>query len=284
MNLKQWMMQASPIITAPPPATTTTNQLYKGNTLYTSLEEHKRTDETNAVKSTNTDFGIIKSPYDNTKSLKVMLYVTTHMSPQHIWYLKSCWFPALQNSLLLCSSDVVAYLNPANDTLQEEAKKLLKGTFQNQKITIHDHINPGKEAGAKAALEDAAKEGWFKGYDWVIWLNPDVIIRNDTYILDVMQNDLNATAILINCAHFNPQKPKVHTDFFAIKPGVLAPNTFINSTIGNAELSFTNDISADIMNKGNHRWIKIMNLKLKEADAGLDIIERKMKEMSLILM
>ena len=38
------------------------------------------------------------------------------------------------------------------------------------------------------------------------------------------------------------------------------------------------------MNKGNHRWIKIMNLKLKEADAGLDIIERKMKEMSLILM
>ena len=229
MNLKQWMMQASPIITAPPPATTTTNQLYKGNTLYTSLEEHKRTDGTNAVKSTNTDFGIIKSPYDNTKSLKVMLYVTTHMSPQHIWYLKSCWFPALQNSLLLCSSDVVAYLNPANDTLQEEAKKLLKGTFQNQKITIHDHINPGKEAGAKAALEDAAKEGWFKGYDWVIWLNPDVIIRNDTYILDVMQNDLNATAILINCAHFNPQKPiKFHTDFFAIKLGALAPYTFIN--------------------------------------------------------
>ena len=180
----------------------------------------------------------------------------------------------------------MAYLNPANDTLREEAKKLLKGTFQNQKITIHDRINPGKEAGAKAALEDAAKEGWFKGYDWVIRLNPDVSIRNDTYILNViMQNDLNATAILANCAHFNPQKPiKVHTDFFAIKPGALAPNTFINSTIGNAELFFTNDISADIMNKGNHRWIKILNLKLKEADAGLDIIERKMKEMSLILM
>ena len=107
MNLKQWMMQASPIITAPPPTTAATNQLYKGNTLYTSLEEHKRTDGTNAVKSTNTDFGIIKSPHDNTKTLKVMLYVTTHISPQHIWYLKSCWFPALQNSLLLCSSDVV---------------------------------------------------------------------------------------------------------------------------------------------------------------------------------
>ena len=84
MNLKQWMMQASPIITAPPPATTTTNQLYKGNTLYTSLEEHKKTDGTNAVKSTNTDFGIIKSPYDNTKSLKVMLCNNPHVSTTHM--------------------------------------------------------------------------------------------------------------------------------------------------------------------------------------------------------
>ncbi len=132
----------------------------------------------------------------------------------------------------------------------------MKETFQNQTITIHDRSNPGYQSGVITALEDAAKEGWFKGYDWVIRLNPDVIIRNDTYILDVMQNDLNATAILINCKWFNPENPKVNTDFFAIKPEVLAPNTFINSTIGNAELSFTNDIRPDIMNKGNHRWIR----------------------------
>jgi hypothetical protein len=209
-----------------------------------------------------------KSSKESIKGLKVMLYVTTHMSAQHIWYLKSCWIPALQNSLLLRSSDVMVHLNPSNDTLREEAKKLLKETFQNQMITIHDRSNLKKQAGAKAALEDAAKEGWFKGYDWVIRVNPDVIIRNDTYILDVMQNDPNATAILINCAHFNPQNPKVHTDFFAIKPGALAPNTFINSTIGNAELSFTNDIRADIMNKGNHRWIENSEPKKGICKAG----------------
>jgi len=210
----------------------------------------------NAFKSSinDTDFGIKPA-----KSLKVMLYVTTHMSSQHIWYLKSCWIPALQNSLLLRSSDVVVHLNPSNNTVREEGKKLLKATFQNQTITIHDRSNPGYQSGAIAALENAAREGWFKGYDWVIRVNPDVIIRNDTYMLDIMQNDPNATAILIDCANLNPQNPqnpKVHTDFFAIKPGALAPNTFLNSTIGNAEYSFTNDIGADILNKGNHRWIK----------------------------
>ena len=228
------------------------NVLHNGNILRITIEDHKRI-AGNAFKSSinDTDFGIKAA-----KSLKVMLYVTTHMSSQHIWYLKSCWIPALQNSLLLRSSDVVVHLNPSNNTVREEGKKLLKATFQNQTITIHDRSNPGYQSGAISALEDAAKEGWFKGYDWVIRVNPDVIIRNDTYMLDIMQNDPNATAILINCANLNPQNPQVHTDFFAIKPGALAPNTFINSTIGNAEYSFTNDIGADILNKGNHRWIK----------------------------
>ncbi len=57
------------------------------------------------------------SSKESIKGLKVMLYVTTHMSAQHIWYLKSCWIQALQNSLLLRSSDVVVHLNPSNDTL-----------------------------------------------------------------------------------------------------------------------------------------------------------------------
>ena len=80
----------------------------------------------------------IKSPHNDRENLKVMLYVTTHMSPQHIWYLKSCWYPALQNSLLLRSSDVVVYLNPPENELQE-AKKILQDTFEHQKLTILTH-------------------------------------------------------------------------------------------------------------------------------------------------
>ncbi|GFH55266.1 hypothetical protein CTEN210_11742 [Chaetoceros tenuissimus] len=176
------------------------------------------------------------------------------MSPQHIWYLKSCWYPALQNSLLLRSSDVVVYLNPPENELQE-AKKLLQDTFKHQKLTIHERDNPGYQEGAIAALTDAAREGWFHGYDWVIRVNPNVIIRNDAFLLNVMQNDPNATALLVNCIRSN-NRPIVHTDFFAIQPGALAPNTFLNSTINNAERAFTNAIRKDILNVGKHRWIK----------------------------
>lgn len=71
----------------------------------------------------------------------------------------------------------------------------------------------------------------------------------------MMQNDPNATAILVKC-NGNNTSPKVHTNFFAIKPG--APNNFLNPTIGNAELAFTKDISTrtDILEKGIHRWIE----------------------------
>ena len=60
-------------------------------------------------------------------------------------------------------------------------------------------------------LSDARKEGWFEGYDWVFCMNPDVIVRNDSFILDVMQTDSNA-AVLIKCSGY------AHTNFFAIKP------------------------------------------------------------------
>lgn len=80
----------------------------------------------NAIESTSTSTAVnkaddgIKSPHNDHENLKVMLYVTTHMSPQHIWYLKSCWLPALQNSVLLRNSDVVVYLNPTNETERAE--------------------------------------------------------------------------------------------------------------------------------------------------------------------
>ena len=236
----------------------------------------------NAIESTSTSTAVnkaddgIKSPHNDHENLKVMLYVTTHMSPQHIWYLKSCWLPALQNSVLLRNSDVVVYLNPTNDTKREEAKQLLKGTFQNQNLTIYDRSNPGPQEGAKSAISDAAQEGrWFNGYDWVIRVNPDVIIRDDTFMMDVMQNDPNATAILINChGNYDAPKVKVHTDFFAIKPGALRPNNFLNSTHWNAETAFTEDISTDILKKGNHRWIEGAQPRNRMCRAGYGRGER----------
>lgn len=91
------------------------------------------------------------------------------MSSAHIWFFKSCWSLVLQNSLLIRSSDVVVYLNPSRDVIRRETgKKLLRETFQNQTVTIHERGGKSHQEGAKAALVDAMKEEWFKDYDWVI--------------------------------------------------------------------------------------------------------------------
>ena len=34
-----------------------------------------------------------------------------------------------------------------------------------------------RQTGAMLGLDTADREGWWSGYDWVIRLNPDVIVR-----------------------------------------------------------------------------------------------------------
>ena len=198
--------------------------------------------------------------------MKVMLYITTHMSEQHDWYLRSCWPDALKHSLLLNSSDVTIYLNPSKDRIEmqslQNTTSLLQETFQHQNLTIHVRDNPGYNSGAKAALSDARKEGWFEGYDWVFRMNPDVIVRNDSFILDVMQTDSNAAGILIKCSGY------AHTDFFAIKPNALSKDAFLGSNTLGAERSFTDDIRNTILLPGRHRWIENSNPKNAICRAG----------------
>ena len=191
---------------------------------------------------------------------KVLLYITTHMSELHSWYLKTCWPLALNHSFLLNSSDVAIYLNPKEEQ-RKEATDMLRDAFHNQNLTIHIHGNHGKQTGAMAALSDATKEGYFAGYDWVIRVNPDVIIRDESFMLDVIQNDENATGLLIDCKSEVRKKrnPKAgivaHTDFFAIKPSVLAKDAFIDTDGPNAEAVFTQHIKGPILDQGGQRWI-----------------------------
>jgi hypothetical protein len=183
--------------------------------------------------------------------VRVLLFVTTHMSAPHAWLLKSCWPTALRNSLLLDTADVAVYLNSDQEG-QEEDMSLLRETFKHQNLSIHVRDNPGYQQGAIAAMSDATREGWFKGYDWVIRVNPDVIIRDDTFILDVMHNDPKATGLLINCLH---SSVLIHTDFFGIKPEVLRSDAFLYPVFDNAERAFTHEIRDGILKKGGARWI-----------------------------
>ena len=187
------------------------------------------------------------------------LFITTHMSEAHSWYLRACWPTALQISSLLNSSDVIVYLSIGqNNTQQRDYSMLtLQQVFVNQTLIVHVKDNPGYQEGALAAMKDAMDEQWLQPYDWIIRLNPDVIIRNDSFLLHTMQTDHNASAILLDC---DPEKPLrlINTDFFAIKPTALSGDAFQNVSLGegiSAESHFSHDLQSSIINKRQHRWL-----------------------------
>ena len=81
-----------------------------------------------------------------------------------------------------------------------------------------------RQTGAMLGLDTADREGWWSGYDWVIRLNPDVIVRDDSFLRKQMARD-DVDAILANC-NKGPGDVKVMTDFTAWRPDKIAKGAF----------------------------------------------------------
>ena len=176
---------------------------------------------------------------------KVLLFLTSHFSTSHTRFLQECWPHSIAKSLLLQHADVlVLSTGPHNLTI-------LKEVFANNKLVIHDTPNPGYQAGAILALQLDVKHKWFNGYDWVIRLNPDVIIRNDTDILaNIMNPDVDG--IFVNCQRSLP--PIIHTDWHAFRPSALPAEAFIEKKHNNAELDFTEQVHP-ILQSERFAWL-----------------------------
>jgi len=195
----------------------------------------------------------------NSKMPKVLIYITTHMSQQHKEHLKHCWPLALKNSQLLNNSDIKVYLTP-NPTEVNESIQLLKDTFPTQNLSYHINVNKGYHEGAIGAMSEGIKHGWFDDYDWIFRVNPDVIIQNDTWMLDIITNDNDASFIYIECQpHLTPRIGNnvrlVHTDFFGLKmSNPLIKECLLQQKEGGAEIAFSQQM-APIIEKGEHRHL-----------------------------
>ena len=92
--------------------------------------------------------------------------------------------------------------------------------MRNITVRVSDTATCGKEAGAIKSFKEGFgskgfQEGWFKDYDWVIRLNPDVLFMDDSWILDTMQNT-SIDGIFQRCSVC-----RINTDFFAVRPKAL---------------------------------------------------------------
>jgi hypothetical protein len=131
---------------------------------------------------------------------------------KHLRYLP-CWSDAIQRMKIFKNADLILY-----SSVQPSANVLEQLPFQNTYVKLYK--NGGYQEGAVQAMMEPFGENvtWFDNYDWVIRLNPDVLIRNDTWLIQTML-DPSIDGIFHDCfgAKIYPLH-KIHTDFVAFRP------------------------------------------------------------------
>lgn len=187
---------------------------------------------------------------------RVLLYVTTYNSNEH-WTFMKCQVELYARMTELKEVDVLLNVGetdpPGNDDLSHEEWQSLIDAWptRQRRKPVSYRYNPGKQAGAKKAMHDALSEGWFNGYDWVIRINPDVIIYDERPLFSLLQEERN-WAVVMKCGD-----SQTHTDFMAFRPEHLAKDAFSNWTTfpPDAE-SQANTAFAPIYDTGNYAYLK----------------------------
>jgi hypothetical protein len=159
---------------------------------------------------------IIQTPNQWSK-IKLVIYMTTHLTETHILFLP-CWHDAIQRMEIFKYADLILY---ATEVPTPEQLAMLPF----RKTTIKLYNNTGYSEGAIQAMVDPFVENvtWFDDYDWVIRLNPDVVIRNDTWLIQTMLNT-SIDGIFHDCLNrksYANSTTDFHTDFYAFRPSAV---------------------------------------------------------------
>lgn len=173
----------------------------------------------------------------NIKKHKILTYITTHLSDQHRAFLQQCWPALLRRLPLFQQSDFMMFITN-NKTYGDDA--FIDSVFGKTGINVVYASNPGYQAGAILALVEGFQHGWFQEYDWVVRVNPDVLIKNDSSIL-VSMADVSVSGIFVDCldrpcpAGRGCSSRHIHTDFFAIRPSSVPLEAVLYTNETNAE-------------------------------------------------
>jgi hypothetical protein len=194
---------------------------------------------------------------------KVLLYITTLYSDTHRRYLDCCWPSLLKQSQLLQNSHVMIFSNNLTEMDSEDTAYLksvetlfrshkvpsLEFKFANgtpelemlRRISEEAKLNRNmttnlKQWGANMALSIAFSAGWFNSYDWVVRVNPDVLIRRSDFIVDYLEDD-SIDAVLAICGS------KINTDFMALRPRAMEPRSF-SRMYNNSAWTYNHEVTA----------------------------------------
>lgn len=144
---------------------------------------------------------------------KVLVFMTTSMSSQHMDFLQYCWPIVVPRSVLLQEADVLLVGTLSHGGSLSPATKALHYAYRGSGTNILTPValpNPGFQEGAMLAMHEGVARGWFAPYEWVVRLNPDVLILDDEWIVQQM-GDPNVDALLMRCSMVGtpPTSPNV---------------------------------------------------------------------------
>jgi hypothetical protein len=194
-------------------------------------------------------------------SSEVLIYITTVFSDEHQRYLRCCWPQLLSQSRLFKNAHFMIFSNnvtTVDETLLAEIRdmfldnnvksfefKFADGTPELElymELILKEEKRGGRrewghamQYGATMAMSIGFSVGWFQPFDWIVRVNPDVLIRQSDFLVDNV-DDPFIDAVILWC---NPKE--IHTDFFAVRPKAVAPDAFSNITVFHAETTATNE-------------------------------------------
>jgi hypothetical protein len=136
---------------------------------------------------------------------------------------------------------------------------LINSVFAGMGVVVHGMGNPGYNEGAILALTQAMENHWFDKYEWVIRANPDVLIRNDSFLLERFEDSrihgIFADCLDVACRNGNKcAKRLIHSDFFAVRPSAISPGAVREARHDNAERMITEAFSS-IVKEGADDWV-----------------------------
>jgi len=169
----------------------------------------------------------------NAQTPKIVIFITTIRKEEHMKMLSSCWPRLMRNKLpILSRADVI--LHSKGNQTETELRQVMSD-WPNKIVRVATSENDGYEQGAISAISEAVEKNWFEGYDWVIRINPDVVIMKEAALLDRMT--ANHAGIFANCGGQKMVDGQgadlgglIHTDFFAVRPNFLLKQVWVNAT------------------------------------------------------
>ena len=208
---------------------------------------------------------------NNTNNVRVLIFITTIFSQRHQDYFNCCWPRLLKHSQNLQSSDVMIFSNNET-TLSESILSSTRQVFTESNIHLNFQFATPDELlevqqelrkenrfqrGANLGVKLAIAKRWFEAYDWVIRINPDVLIRDSTWIWQTMQ-DPEVDGIFVKC---HPTIPRIHTDFFAVRTNAIPETAFREMEYDyHSSVMLNHEVTAykafeTIIQKNRHRYL-----------------------------